>query len=361
MRGLKVRVSVRRPPSPRRPGWTHRTVVRIKRGAARFTNAANSRRRRILCFARPRRHTAVTRIYSSKDDWPECRGGPYDMAGSSTTGKQGRARSRDRSHPRVWGSSIRRVAAEMQTTGSVIGQVIDPFRTNFGAGGLTSYGFAVEAAIGERPMRYLIGRRLAGATAVTGLFVLHPDKLAGTHVWITEDMTLRHCDVETYIPTMKRPVRLAERYIFDCLPLTDVGYLDLMAWRYPGLDSVPAEIDVDMSWSRWRAAAASRCYLGPASAPGLTVTEIADSATGIVVGRAVARRREIFRRWEILEMGEPAMAGLPRRIRASRGENGAWMEFRRHGEPVVVPEDDFAAGPEHLRRTLERRLPAGAV
>jgi hypothetical protein len=260
---------------------------------------------------------------------------------------------------RVWGSSIRRVAAEMKITGSVIDQVIDPFRTNFGAGGLTSYGFAVEAAIGDRPMRYLIGRRLAGATAVTGLFVLHPDKLAGTHVWITEDLVRRRCDVETYIPTMKRPVRLAERYVFDCLPLTEVGYLDLMAWRYPGLDSVPAEIDIDMSWSQWPAAAASRCYLGPASAPGLTVTEIADSATGIVVVRAVARRREIFRRWEILEMGEPGLAGLPRRIRASRGETGAWVELRRRGEPVVVPEDDFAAGPGLLRRALERRLPPG--
>jgi hypothetical protein len=249
----------------------------------------------------------------------------------------------------------------MRMTGSMIDQVIDPFRTNFGAGGLMSYGFAVEAAIGERPMRYLIGRRLVGATAVTGLFVLRPDKLAGTHVWITEDAARRHCDVETYIPTMKRPVRLAERYVFDCLPLTDVGYLDLMAWRYPGLDSVPARIEIDMSWNQWPSAAPSRCYLGPASAPGLTVTEIADSATGIVVVRAVARRREIFRRWEILEMGEPDMAGLPRRIRASRGENGAWMEFRRCGPPVVVPEDDFAAGPGRLRRALECRLPAGAA
>jgi len=236
--------------------------------------------------------------------------------------------------------------------------IADPVRPNLGAGGLMSYGFAIEAAIGERPMRYLVGRRLDGATAMTGLFVFRPEKLAGTHVWINEDLTRRRCDVQTFIPTMKRPVRLVERYIFDCLPLTDVGYLDLMAWRYPGLGPVPAEIDIDMSWSRWPAAT-PRCYLGPATTPGLTVTEAVDAGTGLVVARAVARRREMFRRWEILEMGRPDMAGLPKRIRVSRRETGPWMEFRRRGEPVAIPEDYFDAGPGQLRQALERRLPVG--
>ncbi|MFD0534598.1 hypothetical protein ACFQY7_13315 [Actinomadura luteofluorescens] len=51
-------------------------------------------------------------------------------------------------------------------------------RPNLSAGGLTSYGFAIEAAIGSRPMRYLVGRRFVGPSAVTGLFVLLPQILA---------------------------------------------------------------------------------------------------------------------------------------------------------------------------------------
>ncbi|HEX6468253.1 MAG TPA: hypothetical protein VF069_04090 [Streptosporangiaceae bacterium] len=238
-------------------------------------------------------------------------------------------------------------------------RLTEPILANLSAGGLTSYGFAVEAAIGDRPMRYLIGRRFSGDIAVTCLFVVRPDKLAGTHVWIKEDLKRRSCDVQTYVPTMKRPVCLVERYIFDCLPLTDVGYLDLMAWRYPGLGIEPADIEIDMSWSRWQAAE-HRCYLGPATTPGLTVTESVDPASGVVVARAVARRREIVRRWEILELGQPDTVGLPRRIRVSRRAAGAWMEFHRHDEPVVLPDIDFEADPGRLRQLLERSLPAAA-
>lgn len=227
---------------------------------------------------------------------------------------------------------------------------------NLSAGRLQSYGFAVEAAIGDRPMRYLVGRRFVGANAITGLFVVQPERLAGTHVWITEDPVRGACEVRTYIPTMKKPVRLVERYIFDCLPLTDVGYLDLMAWRYPGLGTAPEDIDIDMSWTRWPLAQ-PQCYLGPASTPGLTVTEATDPWTGLVVARVVARRREVFRRWEILEAGSPEVDGLPKRIRVSRRETGPWMEFRRTGEVVPVPEEDFASGPELLRKALERRIP----
>jgi hypothetical protein len=233
----------------------------------------------------------------------------------------------------------------------------EPVRANLSAGDLTSYGFAVETAIGQRPMRFLIGRRFNGTTAVTGLFVLHPEKLAGTYVWIEEDLTRRRCDVRTHIPTMRESVRLVERYIFDCLPLTDVGYLDLMAWRYPGLGSTPEDIDIDMSWSRWPTAE-PRCYLGPVTTPGLTVTEAADPRTGVVVARAVARRREIVRRWEILELGDPDMICLPKRIRVSRRPTVPWVEFHLTGEPVPVPEEEFETEPARLRKALERRLPA---
>ncbi|GAA2079542.1 hypothetical protein GCM10009780_15920 [Actinomadura alba] len=230
-------------------------------------------------------------------------------------------------------------------------------QANLSAGRLTSYGFAVEAAFGHHPSRYLIGRRFRGSAAVTGLFVLGPENLTGTHVWIAEDLASRQCDVQTYVPTMKRSVRLVERYIFDCLPLTDIGYLDLMAWRYPGLGSPVEGVEIDMSWSRWRSARHCR-YPGPPTTPGLTVTEAADPRTGLVVARAVARRREVFRRWEILEMGESDMVGLPKRIRVSRRESGSWTELHRTGRPVPIPEEDFDASPGQLRDALEHRLPA---
>ncbi|MGI5201871.1 hypothetical protein ACQEU6_09860 [Spirillospora sp. CA-108201] len=235
-----------------------------------------------------------------------------------------------------------------------------PARPNLSAGGLTSYGFAIEAAIGRRPMRYLIGRRFADQSAVTALFVLLPQILAGSHVWITENSAHGECEVETHIPTMKNSVRLVERYLFDCLPLTDIGYLDLMAWRYPRLGSTPENVEVDMSWSRWPGAE-PRCYLGPVTTPGLTVTEAIDQETGMVVARAVERLREPFRRWEVVEMGGPEVGGLPRRVRASRTRTGGWTDFRRVGEPVPVPQEAFDAGPARLREALEHGLSGKAA
>ncbi|WP_143227427.1 hypothetical protein [Actinomadura mexicana] len=235
-----------------------------------------------------------------------------------------------------------------------------PARPNLSAGGLTSYGFAIEAAIGRRPMRYLIGRRFVDHSAVTALFVLLPQILAGSHVWITENPARGECEVETHIPTMRNSVRLVERYLFDCLPLTDIGYLDLMAWRYPGLGADPENVAVDMSWSRW-SAAEPRCYLGPVTTPGLTVTEAIDHETGMVVARAVERLREPFRRWEVVEMGRPDVGGLPERVRASRARTGGWTDFRRVGEPVPVPQEAFDAGPARLREALEDGLSGTAA
>lgn len=226
---------------------------------------------------------------------------------------------------------------------------------NLSAGRLSSFGFAVEAPSARQCARYLIGRRIQGSVAITCLFVLRPEKLAGTYVWITEDLSAAFCDVQTYVPTMKKSVRLVERYLFDCLPLTDIGYLDLMAWRYPGLGMATDDIAVDLSWSRWPAAE-PRCYLGPASTPGLTVTEAVDPATGIVVVRVVGRQREIFRRWEILEMGDRDVAGLPERIRVSRRETGSWTEYQRVGSPVPLPEEAFDGPPPRLKEALEAGL-----
>ncbi|WP_433334793.1 hypothetical protein [Spirillospora sp. CA-294931] len=236
----------------------------------------------------------------------------------------------------------------------------EPARANLSAGTRTAYAFAAEATIGHRSTRYLIGRRFRESTAVTVLFVSHPANLAGTHVWITEDAAAGSCDVVTYVPTMKMPLRLVERHILGCLPLTDIGYLDLMAWRYPRLGASEEGHAADLSWSRWTGAEA-RTYPGPACTPGLTVTEATDSTTRLVVARAVDRLGLPVRRWEVLELGDPGTGGLPRRIQVSRPQTGHSTELRRTTEPVDIPGTEFDTAPGPLGRTLEEALDGQAA
>jgi hypothetical protein len=209
-------------------------------------------------------------------------------------------------------------------------------------------------------MRYVIGRRLSRHTAVTVLFVLSPANLAGTHVWITEDAADGGCDVVTYVPTMKLPIHLAERHILGCLPLTDIGYLDLMAWRYPGLGPSQEGQLVDMSWSQWTTSRA-RSYPGPASTPGLTVTEAIDPATGVLVARTIERLTVPVRRWEVLELGHPETDSLPRRIQVSRPQTGHLTELWRTTEPVQILEAEFDTSPAELSRTIQQALDGKAT
>lgn len=236
----------------------------------------------------------------------------------------------------------------------------EPARANLSVGTRVSYAFAVEATIGQRGMRYLIGRRFGEHTAVTVMFVSHPANLAGTHVWITEDSAAGSCDVVTYVPTMKTPIHLVERHILGCLPLTDIGYLDLMAWRYPGLGPSEEGRVADISWCRW-AGAEARSYPGPACTPGLTVTEATDRSTRLVVARAVERLGMPVRRWEVLELGDPDTGSLPLRIQVSRPQTGHLTELRRTTEPVEIPEAEFDTGPVTLGRTIEMALDGQAA
>jgi hypothetical protein len=238
--------------------------------------------------------------------------------------------------------------------------VHEPARANLSCGPYTSYAFSVEATIGQRGMRYLIGRRFGQRTAVTVLFVTHPANLAGTHVWITEDAAAGSCDVVTYVPTMKSPIHLVERHILGCLPLTDIGYLDLMAWRYPGLGASKEGHAADVSWSRWTDTVACS-YPGPACTPGLTVTEATDRSSRVVVARAVERLGAPVRRWEVLELGHPDTGSLPRRIQVSRPQTGHWTELRRSTEPVEIPEAEFGIGPAALSQAIEKALDGQAA
>jgi hypothetical protein len=238
--------------------------------------------------------------------------------------------------------------------------VNEPARANLSAGPYTSFAFAVEATIGQRGMRYLIGRRLRQQTAVTTLFVLSPANLAGTHVWVTEDTANGSCDVVTYVPTMKTPIHLVERHILGCLPLTDIGYLDLMAWRYPGLGTSQEGHQADLSWSRWPMAE-THSYPGPASMPGLIVIEATDPETGLVVARTVERLGAPVRRWEALELGRPDIDSLPQLIRVSRPQTGHWTELLRTTDPVEIPETEFDTSPAELSQAIERAVDGPAA
>jgi hypothetical protein len=228
-----------------------------------------------------------------------------------------------------------------------------PVRPNLWADRLTAYAFGVEAAIGQNPMRYLLARRfdrMPPTSALTMLFVMEPRVLFGTYVRIDE--TDGTCRVRTYLPTMARPVEVAEASMFDCLPLTDVGYLDLMAWPHPGLRALPAADAGPAGRTRTR----TLHYAGPASVPTLRVREVLDIELSMVVERVFYRDERQVRRWEIVERGGPRQETLPVRIRVCRPATGHETEFLRSGPPISVPPAVFDAEPVRLRDWIEHRL-----
>ncbi|GAA2079498.1 hypothetical protein [Actinomadura alba] len=232
-----------------------------------------------------------------------------------------------------------------------------PVRPNLWADQLTSYAFSVKATIGQNPMRYLVARRFDGdspAQALTMLFVLQPQVLFGTYVRISEGAFGGGCEVDTFLPTMARPVRVAEALMFDCLPLTDVGYVDLMAWPHPAL--LPLESSDGDAGPPGSTHTVTLRYQGPPSVPTLVVREEIDVDLSIVVRRVLCRDGRQVRRWEIAERGGAGQEALPRRIRVSRPQTGHETEFVRASPAVPVPPAVFDAKPEQLREWIEQRM-----
>jgi hypothetical protein len=238
-------------------------------------------------------------------------------------------------------------------------RVAGPARANFRAGRLASYAFSVEATIGQNPMRYLFARRFSGSpgrgNAVTAIFVMKPDVLFGTYVWIDEDQDLATCQVQTYLPTMKKPIQVVDRLVFDCLPLTEIGYVDLMAWPHPALQPVSPDVCADRS-SAGPARGQTRCFLGPASLPGLRVSEVVSAHHGMVLARVIHDGDQQVRRWELIEQGEAEEDRLPRRIRVSRLLSGHRTDFVRTSPATHVPATEFDMSPPLLREAVARRL-----
>lgn len=214
--------------------------------------------------------------------------------------------------------------------------------------GLRSYAFGIRTAMGSTPMRYAVARRFDGkpaAAAVTVLFVIEPAVLLGTWVRIDEDTAAGTCAVHTYLPTMAKPLLVAGELIFDCLPLTDVGYLDLMAWLPPALRAE----DASDRGGPERSGRVSRTFrFDPESGPPLWLHEDLAAAPRVVVRRSFRREGAEIRRWEVTEHGERGCEGLPRRIRVSRPRTGHQTDFTRSTAPAEVPPDLFDSEPHVL-------------
>jgi hypothetical protein len=233
-----------------------------------------------------------------------------------------------------------------------------PVRPNLWADGLTSYAFRVEATIGQNPMRYLLARRFDQASptrAVTMLFVIRPQVLYGTYVRISEGAA-GDCEIHTFLPTMARPVKVAEAMTFDCLPLTDVGYVDLMAWPHPGLRPMGESDAAPGPGPESASGTTTLHFAGPPSVPWLRVCDVVDVEFSMLVRRILYRDEQQIRRWEIIERGGAGEESLPVRIQVARPQTGHATEFVRDGAAIAVPPDIFNGPPAGLRSWIAERL-----
>ncbi|TDQ00329.1 hypothetical protein [Labedaea rhizosphaerae] len=224
----------------------------------------------------------------------------------------------------------------------------EPIRPNLWADRLPSYAFLVEAAIGRNPMRYVMARwfdQEDPKRARTVLFVLKPDVLFGTYVRIAEDVVAGEVSAHTFLPTMAKPMRVADVMLFDCLPLTDVGYVDLMAWPHPLRDN---END-DGTGRTYR-------FGGHDDLPSIVVTEQVDAGHAMVTARRVHRDGICTRTWEITEHGAAADGNLPLGIRVARPQTGHVTDFRRATAPLPVPGEVFDLEAQPMREWLVARL-----
>lgn len=230
-------------------------------------------------------------------------------------------------------------------------------RTNLGAGPLGSYAFRVEATLGHRPMTYLFARSMeptdTKVRAVTVLLVVAPAVLAGTRITISETFGPQVPEVTTFLPTMRQPKTIAGAYLFECLPLTDVGYIDLTAWLHPPAHDEPA--GSPPTWSQWHHRPGMTTRQSTA-AHGYEVTETVSEEHCVAVARGIALDGEETRRWEALELGDAEFGHLPVGIRVSRPRTGHWTAFERTTQPRPIRPEWLAADFETLRDAINGEL-----
>ncbi|MDO5751379.1 MAG: hypothetical protein Q4P78_09345, partial [Rothia sp. (in: high G+C Gram-positive bacteria)] len=124
-------------------------------------------------------------------------------------------------------------------------------------------------------MSYRFARAFHTDVCLTVVNIDAPSTLAGTEVAITEHRAAQQLVtpiITTFIPTMQEPKTITGRNVYECLPLTDIGYLDLMA--YPSATGVKAATPPS-GWQPLTTATQVRTIAGPGSI--FIVEELVDS------------------------------------------------------------------------------------
>lgn len=188
---------------------------------------------------------------------------------------------------------------------------------NLGAGPLTAYAFGVSSSIGHRAMRYTFARAALDHRCLTAVRIDAPQTLRGTEVAIWEDLTRPGgCRIRTFIPTMRAPKEIDRPQMFDCLPLTDISYLDLIRTICPTL--LPTScVEVTSNESSWATSLGATVQVRYRTA-GVTVTEFLVDDQATPVARLVHRDDVLERSWQVLEFGSAADHGMPVRLQVGR-------------------------------------------
>ncbi|WP_328349212.1 hypothetical protein OG800_48535 [Streptomyces sp. NBC_00445] len=190
-------------------------------------------------------------------------------------------------------------------------------RANLDAGPLTAYAFNVSSSIGHRAMRYTFARAAAGHRFLTAVRIDAPQNLSRTEVAIWEDLTRPGgCCIRTFIPTMRAPRDIGRPQMFDCLPLTDISYLDLMRTISPSLlpKACAGAASEESAWATSLGASSQVVY----RMADVAVTEFLVDDQSTPVARLVHRNDVFERSWQVVEFGSEADHGMPVRLRVGR-------------------------------------------
>ncbi|WP_409239980.1 hypothetical protein [Streptomyces sp. PA5.6] len=166
-------------------------------------------------------------------------------------------------------------------------------------------------------MRYTFARAALDHRFLTAVRIDAPQTLRGTEVAIWEDLTRPGgCRIRTFIPTMRAPKEIDRPQMFDCLPLTDISYLDLIRTICPTL--LPTScVEVTSNESSWATSLGASVQVRYRAA-GVTVTEFLVDDQATPVARLVHRDDVLERSWQVLEFGSAADHGMPVRLQVGR-------------------------------------------
>jgi len=183
----------------------------------------------------------------------------------------------------------------------------------------------------------------------TVLLVIAPANLARTRITISETYGQLVPEVTLFLPTMRAPKRIIGSYLFECLPLTDVGYVDLMASLHPPAQEI--RLDLPQQWSSWHRKSGVSMRKS-VTAHGFEVVEAVSEEHGVPVARSIARDGCETRRWEASDLGDAGHGYLPASIRVTRPQTGHWTVFDRSTEPRPIPAEWLDSDFETLSKAI---------